>query len=328
MHKTCSVCLLFLPGLLWLAGCGGGGVASGLSGGSVPLGGRAVTGTVLLPDATPVANTTVTLRSLTSGQVVQTTSTDNSGRFVATGVPVDSDLDVVVMQPPSNSLEAIIPQSNLASNPGQPLDIGEVNALSTVVAAALKLEQNQAPEDFHSIVSNQHGHLTQEVHGAGYSLETQRQLISDPGSLKAQALTLMVPSANTELTAFVATPNTDTASTALNGLLGYVRAAHEHECHLSGSLRTSLINAQLAGKQYTADMVASALQKPGGPHATATEVSAASQRERSELTALGSLGSGITPFEALVIAADVNTHGGFQLDQRSLEDFLTKLLNN
>src|SRR5579871_1662789 len=299
MHKSRSMGLLYMLALCWLAGCGG--VGNSLSGGSVPIGGRTVTGTALLPDSTPAANAIVTIRSLPSGNLVQATTTDSSGRFTLKGVPTNSDMDVIIMQPPSNTLEAIVSLSELTSNPNQPLNIGDINALSTVVAAAIKLEQAPAPEDADSIVFNQVSLLDFQVHDADYSIDTQKQLISDPNSLNAQALALMVPTANSELTAFVTTPNSSTADTALNGLLAYMRCTHARGIHLSKSLRDSLINAQLMGTLYSPDRIASALQAAGVRQVTATEVSAASQRERSQLTALNNLGGGITAFEALVI---------------------------
>jgi hypothetical protein len=324
MHRSAWAVLLIVLCIFWLFGCGGG--AQTLTGGSVPIGGRAVTGVVLLPDGTAAASAQVTVRSLPSGAVIQTSSTDSAGRFTVQGISTANDVSVVVNQPPVNMLEAVVPRSALADHPDRPLDIGSVTAITTVVAAAIHLEHAPAPEDEESIVSNQQGHLMMQAQDAGYSVDTQNQFIRDPSSLMAQALTLILPTANTELAAFAAQPTTDTASSALNGLLGYVRAAHRHEIHLNGGMRTALINAQLAGKVYSPDTIASALNAAGVANATAAAVSAASQRERAELTALSGLGAGISPLEALVIATDDNTHGGFQLDQGGLNRFLVQLL--
>lgn len=331
MHKSHTIALWWVLGLAGLAGCGGG-LATTLSGGSVPIGGRAVTGTVVLPSSAPVANALVTLRSIPANTVLLTTTTDSQGRFTASGVPTNGDISVVVNQPPTYTLQAVIPQVNLAANPNQPLDIGEVNAFSTVAAQILKLERAKASDDADSIISNQHGHVTDQVHQHGYSMQQQQQFLSDQDSLNAQALLVIVTTANSELAAFAANPNAQTADTALNGLLGYVRCTHGHETQFSPALRTSLINAQLAGKQYSAAAVAAALPTqgpgPGGHHTTAAEVTAASQKERTELTSLASLGSGITPFEALVIGADDRDNGGFGLDQNSLTGYLTRLMGN
>ena len=318
---------LFLAAAVSLSGCSGGGGALGLSGGSVPLGGRVVTGVAVLPDGTPAANAKVALKSLPAGIVVETSTTDSSGRFSLPSVPTDNDVSIVVTQPPTTNMEAVVPQSDLAANPGQPLDVGNVTALTTVVAAAIHLEHGPAPEDAGSIVMNQKGHLTQEVHDAGYSVQTQMQLIGDPNSLTAQALTLIVPTANTELAAYAAAPGPDTAASALNGILGYVRAAHKRALHLSKSTQKALINAQLAGTVYSAATVATALKAGGVQNATDIEVTAASEREHSQLTALGDPTNGISAFEALIIAADVNTNGGFELNQNNLNRFLKALLN-
>ena len=102
--------------LLCLAGCGGG-VATTLTGGSVPIGGRAITATALLPDGTPVANATVTVRSLSSGQVLQTTTTECAGPVTTRRRAVDADLDVTIARPSSNSLELVIPAANIRGSP-------------------------------------------------------------------------------------------------------------------------------------------------------------------------------------------------------------------
>lgn len=320
--------------LVMLTGCGGN-IASTLSGGSVPIGGRVVSGTAVLPNTTPAANATVMVRTLASNTLLQTTTTDAQGHFSIDHVPTNQDILFVVLQPSGNQLQTVVLRTDLAANPTQPLNIGNITAITTVVAAAIKLEQERGPEDNDTIPGTQTPHLSHQAMGQNYSLETQNQMITDPNSLQAQALTLLVPTANTELETFVATPNTDTASTALNGLLSYVRCAHSHPLHLSSTLRNSIITAQLAGTQYSPDAIATALQAAGVSHVTATQVSAASQRERTSLTSLSSLSSpsspsspssGITAFEALVIAADVNVNGGFQLDPNSLNVFLTHLL--
>ena len=324
MHKTCWICVLVIFSVFALAGCGGGGL--GLTGGSVPIGGRAVTGTAVLPDGTAVASAAVAVHALPSGSVIQTSTTDTSGRFTFTGIPTGRDISVVITQPPSNTLEAVVPHATLAANPGTPLDIGAVTALTTVVAAAIHLEHGPAPEDSEGIVANQQMHLMMQVHASHYSIDMQKQFIGDPNSLNAQALTLIVPTANIELAAFAAQPNAETASSALNGLLGYVRAAHKRGIHLSGANRIASIDAQLAGKVYSPDVIAAALRAANVQNATSVQVTSASLREHTELTALANLGAGITPFEALVIAADADTHGGFQLDQRAFDTFLMELL--
>jgi len=326
MHKSVWQYLVCVVAAVALSGCGGGG-GLGLSGGSIPVGGRVVTGTALLPDGTAVANAQVAVRTIPSGTTIASTTTDASGRFTVQNVPTSGDLSIVVTQPPTNTLESIVPRSSLAMNPDQPLDIGSVTALTTLVAACIHLEHGPAPEDEPSIVMNQKGHLTMQAHDAGYSVEMQKQFIADPSSLNAQALTLIVPAANDELAAFSASPSADTASTALDGILGYVRAAHRRAIHLNESTRSALVSAMLAGKTYTPQAVAAALQSAGVQHVSGVQVTAASVRERTELPALGGASGDLSAFEALVIAADVNTNGGFQLDQHGVDAFLSRLLN-
>ena len=312
--------------LLCLTGCGG---ATSLTGGSVPIGGREITATVLLPNGSPAANATVTVSTLATGAVLQTTTTNATGQFTTPALPVTADLDVVVTQPPTNTLELVIPHSNINGQPNQPFNAGQITALSTLVAAAIKLEQQAAPEDADRIPGDQGPSLNAHVHGQNFSESDQQQFISDPNSLYNHALTVLQPTANDELTAFAATPTTDTATAALNGLLGNVRVGHgEQGAHLSSSLQTALISAALSHKQYTADAVATALQSTSGHPVSASQVTEASQKERSDLPALATFGTGISPFEALAIGGDSDPHGGFHLDQNGLNSYLTYLLNH
>ena len=322
-----AIAVLLMFAFTTLSGCGGGAGLT-LTGGSVPIGGRVITGSVVLPDSTPATNIVVTVRSLSGGALLQTTTTDSFGRFTATGIPVTSGISIVATQPPSSSLEAIVPLSDLSTNPDRPLEIGNVTALSTLVSAAIRLEQKQAPEDSEDIASGQRDHFNTQVSNSGFSQEAQHQFISDSAVLMSQAQKLFLPVTNMELKSFIANPNSNTASTALNGLLGYVRGAHERETHLKGSLKNGLIASQLSGKTYSPDKIALALQSAGENGASASTVSAASLSERGELSELANLGNGITSFEATVIAADVRAHGGFQLERDSLEKFLNTLLKN
>ena len=312
--------------LLGLAGCG---TATTLTGRSVPIGGsRAITAIALLPNGTPVVNAVVTVRSLSSGAVLQTTATDASGRFTTGAVAVDADLDVVVMQPPTNNLELVIPRVGITGQPDQPFDAGQITALSTLVAAAIKLEQAASPEDANRIAANQAPSLTARVHGEGFSEDDQQRFISDPVHLRDQVLTLLGPTANDELLAFAANPTTDTATAALNGLLGNVRAGHGEGAHLPDDLRTALIAAELNRKVYTADAVAAALQASSGQSFTAAQVMQASQKERGDLPALAAYGANISVFEALAIGGDSDPHGGFHRDRNGLSDYLNYLLNH
>ena len=313
--------------LLGLAGCGGG-VATTLSGGSVPIGGRAITAIALLPNGTPVANAAVTVRALASGQVLQTATTNALGQFTTASVPIDVDLDVVVTEPPTNSLELVIPHNDIIGQPGQPFDAGQITALSTLVAAAIRLEQAAAPEDANRIAGNQAPSLTARVHGQGFSEGDQQRFISDPTHLRDQALTELGPTANDELAAFSSNPSTDTATAALNGLLGNVRAGHGQGVHLSDALRTALVSAELSRKQYTADAVAAALQSASARPVDPGQVTAASQKERGDLPALAAFGAGISPFEALAIGGDSDPHGGFHLDENGLSRYLAYLLSH
>jgi hypothetical protein len=324
MARTVWQYLACIAAAIAFSGCGGGG-GLGLSGGSIPVGGRVVTGTALLPDGSAVANAQVTVQTIPSGSTIATATTDQTGKFTVQNVPTDSDVSVIVSQPPTNTLQTVVSRSSLMMNPAQTLDIGSVTAITTLVAACIHQEHAPAPEDADSIVMTQQGDLTMEAHDANYSVDAQQQFIQDPASLMAQALSLIVPAANTELETFNASPNTENASTVIDGLLAYVRAAHQRNVHLGNKNRKTLIDSVLAGTTYTPQKVAAALKAAGVKHVTDVQVTAASERERTELPAIGGATSDLSAFEVLVISADVNTHGGFQLDQKGFEAFLAAL---
>jgi len=324
MHKLSVLPALAVATIV--LGCGGGG--NGLTGGSIPTGGRSVTGVAVLPNASPAANATVQVRSLPAETLLTQTTTNNQGQFTVTGIPTSANIDITVSVPPSNLLEKIVSQSTLAAGPGPTVNIGAINATSSVVAAAIKLEQMNAPQDAAGIIANQTINLTSEVQGQNFSPGMQNQLIGSRNNMNIQAASLMAPVANSELTAMNQSLTAANASAALYGLLGYVRGAHNRDFQLPASLKQSLINAEVSGVQYSFASVATALQRAGVPHVTVQEVQIASSSERQGLPSLAVSGSSLSPFEALVIGADDSNDGGFQCSQATLDAFLTDLLGN
>jgi hypothetical protein len=309
-----------------MIGCGG--IGNSLTGGSVPTGGRNVTGVAVLPNSTPAGNATVEVRSLPAETLLQQAETNSQGQFTVTGIPTGTDIDITISLPPQNVLQVIVPQSTIASGAGPTVNIGSITATTSIVAAAIILEQMNAPQDATGIIANQTMSLTVEVQGRHFSQNMQNQFIGSRTNINAQAASLMGPVANAELTAMNQSLSQTTASSALYGLLGYVRGAHSRDFQMPANLKQSLINAEVAGTEYSANTVANALQQAGVQQVSAQQVMAASAKERTELTALAASGSSISPFEAFVIAADVNTDGGFQCDQNTLNKFLSNLLGS
>ena len=319
--------LLAAPALLTcglLNACGGG---MALTGGSIPTGGRSISGTAILPGSTVAANASVKATMLPNGSQVAVARTDSSGKFVLPNIPGNSDIDILITPASGGRLEIILSKAVLSGGSG-PLNIGSVDANSSLVAAALRLEQAPAPEDSDFIVGNQQPLLDHQVQNGNFSQQQLNQLINDPDSMNAQALALMAPAANASISTLQATPSQINASAALYSLLGYLRAAHTRDFHMSNSIRQSLLNSAAANAVFTPDAVAAALSSAGIGGKTALQVSAASTRERSELTAFSAYGNGISALEALVIAADVNSNGGFQCNQNQINNFLQALLGS
>lgn len=318
-----TVCMLLALALLAaLSGCGGGGGLS-LTAGSVPLGGRVVTGLVLLPSGAPAAGTDVQLKTFPEGKVIGSSITDADGRFALVGVNVITDLNVVITGRSFLNIETLIARSEISDTGG--LDFGSVDARSTLVAAALRLEHARAPEDAALVIASQKIALAQQAAARTLSELTLEQVITDQSSRNAEALTLITPTANDQLKQFAADPSRANAERALFAVLGYLRAVHARDVHLTAAARTALLDAQTAGVVYNGAAVASALQAAGVRSPTATQVEASSVRARFDLDGLGAYGPSITPLEALVIAADIKTSGGFELSRTSLPIFLAKL---
>lgn len=308
-----------------LTGCGGGG-GNSLTGGSIPTGSRAsVTGTALLPGSVPASGASVTVKTLPGGTVVARTTTNTLGQFTVDGISASADLDVIVVTSNASTLESIV-SHNSFNGGGFPFNMGDVTAQTSIVSAALRLEQANAPEDEDSILSNQGALLNSQVASQNYTLSVQQQLVGNPNNMNAEALTLISPVANAALSQFYAQPTSDNASAALNSVLGYLRAAHGRDFHITTALRTALASAELASTTYTPATIAAELKSAGQNQVTEVSVSAASVRERQLLPALAQSASSISPYEALIIAADVSANGGFQCNQNQINTFLTKLL--
>lgn len=327
MNKFRFVCLSCLLAIPALTGCGSGGGLN-LTGGSVPIGGRAATGIALSPDSSPVANAVVAVQTLQTGVTLQTTQTDDNGRFSLSSLPVDKDILVVVNQPPTKRLAIVVSRVRLATNPNQSLDIGSVTALTTLEAEAIGLEQAHASDESENIVSDQSDNLRIEIEAVGYSQDTQSQFINDRTMLSIRAMSLIVPALNSELDAYVLSPNSATGATALRGLLGYLRVGNEQEIHPSFATQSELIAAQISNKTFSINVIVSALKTANVVEVTPDLVQKASQQERANLSGLKRLGNNISVFEAIAIAGDIRSRGGFGLEQEDLNVYLNTLLRN
>jgi hypothetical protein len=317
------VCRLFLAAwIACLCGCGGGGL--GISGGSIPVG-RAITGTALLPNSQPVPDGTVSVVTLPAGQVLSTTSTNSSGTFQTANVPSTSDVIVVVKRPSGTTLKTVVSRSTLAANPGTPLNVGQINATTTLVCDAIEQEAGLLSGDTSNIVSNQVGHLKHEADNRHDDEEEQEHQINDDPYRHGHARDLIQTAANSELDDLASNRTTTNANIALGGLIGSVAVLKNSAITPTSGKQTSLVAAQVAGTTYSNATVAAALRAAGVSNANDSAAQNASQKIRRIYPALGRFGTAITPFEAFLIAALPTSQDGFQLDQAHLDTFFTAL---
>ena len=318
-----------------LAGCSGSGGGSGgggdlsslsLSGGSIPTGGGSVKGLAVLPSSQPLTGSSVTVRALATAQTVPATPTFNAdGSFVIRGLPVAQDLELVFQQTGGATLKVIVPAALIPAASAQPVDIGTVSALTTVVAQCLEQETLQNPDQEAEIVAGQLGPLTSSLGGEHQDDGQQDQEIHDGNQLTAAAITLIDATTNAELQALASTPSRQTADAALDGLVGRIGGMRGVRVHLSAAQHSALITAQLAGTIDSPAALASDLSSAGAT-VTAGTVAAADATQRNQLTGWADLGPGITSFEALAIATDTTQDGGLTLSQAATDQFLNDLL--
>ncbi len=310
-----------------LAGCSGGsGGGLSLSGGSVPTGGGSIKGLVVLPNSQPLTGATISVQALATGQTVSAVPTlSPDGTFGITGLPTGEDLEVLFQQAGGPTLKVVIPQAQLPAPSSQAVDIGTVNALTTVVAQSLAQEVSQDQTQASQIVSEQLGPLTTSLQGEHQNENDQSAEIADNATLTAAAKTLIMNTANAQLQSFAASPTTASATVALHSLLAEIAKTSGTRIHLVDAQQTALINAQLAGTTYSASALATDVTAAGTP-ATASAVTAADGAQRTQLPAWASLGPGIGPFEALSISASPPQAGGFGLTQAGVTQFVSRLL--
>jgi len=296
----------------------------------VPVGGGgktvSVAATALLPSSQPAGLAPVTLQTLVSHQVIGTARTDANGLFTVTGTSPGGALEIVVQASPTVMLREVLSQATLDAAPGPQVQADDVTASTTVVAASLELEAAQAPEDEAGIVAGQAPQLSQDQQSQNQSTDDQNQEISDPAYLQSKAKALITTTANAELAGLTAPPGAGPTSVALDGLLAYLTVAQGRSLALTPAQRMQLVQAQVSGTTYSPAALASALRGAGRTTATAAAVQSASQQQRTLFPAFSALGGAVTPLEALTVAANRADSGGFELDQPSLDLYLSQLL--
>lgn len=318
MRNTITLIILLI--LVLSAGCGGGGGGLAISGGSIP-GGGTIKGLIALPNGQPMTNPVVTVKTLTTQQSVAVTTTyQPNGSFTITGAPTNQNL-VVVFNQSSTTLKASVSKSQFTGV--TTVDLGTVNAVTTVVAQSVEEETTHSPEYENEIV-NQKPRLTTQKEDEGEGESELEQEINSSTALDNAVKTLIKTTANTELAALSSSNTTANAQTALVGLIGYVEVVNGGSDDLSAASFSTLVTAQTAGKKYTPAQIVTALAA-AGVTTTTTAVSAADTQQRSALTSFASFGTGITPFEAFVLAAKPVSAGGYGLGSTATTQFVNAL---
>ena len=302
-------------------GCGG---SNSLSGGSIPPGTASIRAVVVLPNSQPLVNASVSIVALATGQTVNAYAALGAGGAVtASGLPTDRDLEII-LQGPGATLKAVVPRATLASAASQPVDVGMINAQTTVVAESLQLAATGNETQTEQLVATQASLLAQSYQNDSLSAAQQEQIIADPSSLQQTASGLVQGTASAELQNLGMNDSPATAATALEALLAEVRAIGGAPISLTSTQRSSLVNRETAHESYVAAQIAGALDAVG-VHATAADVDTADQIERQRLPGIAALGPGISPFEAFAIATSPKAAGGFGLNQTTVSAFLNAL---
>lgn len=315
--------LLFAGSML--AGCGGGGGGGmSLSGGSIPTGGGGgtVTGNLALPSGQPLTSATASAITLSNNQTATVNaSIANTGQFTITGVPVSQDLLITFVNG-TTTLEAVVPGTSISSS--TPVDIGQVNASTTVTAQAIQTEVAAGIDNESTIVATQLAAASTNQANSGESQSQQNDDINNSGSRKQSANTLITKTANTQIANLGGHAGSTTAgSAALDGVLAYAVASGGTAPAFSSSQRAQLINAQTGGKTYTDLQIVTALTAAGAT-VSVTDVDQATQTQLKNLSALSGF-RGIPPLEAIAIAACPVSAGGFGLTAHQQATFVSAL---
>jgi len=278
-----------------------------MSGGSIPIGDEAISGTAVLPSGQPLTSAVVSASVVSSGQTVPVTSTlDTSGNFRIVLSAQTQDLQLTFVSA-SGTLQTVVPGSTLSTTAVD--NIGSVTALTTIVAAAIRTEVTGNVDAPATIVSTQLTPLISVDAQAGGSQAQQTAAITSAPALSAAANNLITLAANAELTSIDQTPTTGTATIGLDGVLGYVVASGGAVPALNPGQRNKLIVFQSVRHKHTPTDIVSALGV-AGVSTDANTVSAKDQVQQGNLPAFSAFG-GVTTFEAVAIGSNPASHGGF-----------------
>jgi hypothetical protein len=329
-----------------LAGCGGGGGLS-LSGGSIPTGGGGtITGNLALPSGQPLTSATTTVGVLdptvasgiaansqrhsnaSSGYSTPSASSndvsvtiDNSGNFTVSGVPESKDLELQFTNG-TVTLLVVIPASAVTSS--TPVNIGAVNAATTVVAQAVNTDIANNVDTAANIISTQLANFNANQAIAGETQQQQQNDVTNPNARKSSAFKLMVKTADTEIRDVTHSPSNTTGLAVVDGMLAYISAQGGAIETLTSTERQQLITLSMAGHVYTDTQVAAALTAAGVP-TTASAVDQADTTQRSTLHSLASI-QGIPTAEAMAIAGCPSSAGGFGLVPTQFTTFIDALI--
>lgn len=303
--------------LVATAGCGGAGL--GLSGGSIPTG--TVTGKLALPSGQAPSNPTTTATEVDTGQSLTVRAElTPSGTFTITGVPVSTDVELTFISG-SNTLKTVIPATEVTST--TPVDIGSVDDATTVAAVAIETEIAAGIDDAATIVSTQFSICAINQGNSGETVNQQNDDIDDPTARKNSANRLIAASFNFEIGNVFAGPSPQNENVAIDGVLSYALETGGTAGRLSTTERQGLVNAEEKLTNYSSTQVAAALMAAGVATNAAAVVTAdlAQRKSISGFTGFG----GISPLEAVAIAACPSSAGGFNLTSTQLSAFVDSL---
>ncbi len=303
---------------VWLTGCGGG--SNSLSGGSVPTGGDTLTGSITLPDGAAVPAATVTACQLSTGDPITVTANASAGSFTVKNVPTTDDIELTFVNN-GNTFRVIVSQWQLTNS--TTVAVGDVTALTTVVAACIDQEVSAGFDQSSSIVATQISTLMYQVTKRDESQQQQQLDLTNPSDLQHDANATMGASANAMLAALASSPSTQTARPALDAILAYIVASGGTVTRPARQETSALVAEQAAITILTPAQVSSDFAA-AGVTVNAAQVSTADQQQQEDLPSWTLFG-GITPYEALVIAANPTSTGGFQLNSKQLSAFIAAL---
>ncbi len=314
--------------LFALTGCGADAPLS-ITGGSIPIG-RAVpiTGQAILPGNQPAADATVqiTLANSSTNLLSAPVVTNSHGQFQTPPVSFDPSLIVIIQTTDTNGYRMLAPMPvSPTVADGQPLNVGIVDAQSSLVARAVQLEQTSGISS--SITSpDLESRLLNTANSETENETEENDDIHNSSHLDTHAAQLITDTANGAVGDMAQQQQLANLEVDMQCIIAYGHVNHGWSVSVSDATVNRLAKAQLNRTLITAAALVSAMARAGIMGVHQSGIMSGSVAIRRELVKMGALsGSGLSPAEVLAIMTVSPNITGFTISSSQLDAITSDL---